>query len=288
MIIIKIKGGIGNQLFQYSFGKLLEIVYGKEVSYDLSFFSEDHRYTDRPYKLDSFNTVVRSATIEEIRKVKFKHGRFVFFLKKIVNKIFIKNYHIVYEESFIENVSKKQDFYIEGDFRSYKYTLPVIDILKKEITLKDNSSDDFDRFSNQMKNCNSVFVHIRRGDFLNGGKDLQVLDVGYYERAINKVISSIEKPQYFIFSDDIDWVKENMDHVFENPVFISNMKFTDSEEILLMSKCRHGVIANSTFSWWGATLGQDFEGRIIIYPQDQRNVYLKGDRNIHPEKWIGL
>lgn len=287
MIIIKIQGGLGNQLLQYSFGKVIEYTFKKKVSYDLSFYQNKNTYTDRVFLLDKFNIVYRVATKEEIALVRYPYGFFSkvdLLFKKIVNKFFLKKYQVTYDEKFFSSLKKKDNLYLEGFWQSYRYCLPIIETLRKEFTLRENFSDVAKIFIDEVKQKNSIAVHIRRGDYLLGGKNLQVLDKEYYKKSVDFLNKNTEKPIYYIFSDDIVWVKEYFSDIFENVVYVSCSSVKDYEELLLMSLCNHIIVANSTFSWWAAIL-HNKKDSFIICPKDWKNIFVKDLTYVCLDSW---
>lgn len=290
MIIIKVQGGLGNQLFQYSFGQLLNVMYQKEVAYDFSFFNESHLYTNRPYLLDKLGFIVREATVEEIKKVKYPYGIFskcAWWCKKAWNKFFIKSYHIRYEKGFVETVIQQDSIYVEGYFQSYHYVMPVLEKLQKELHYF--GSDTYKEFCKKIAEPNSVFVHVRRGDYLNGGKELGVVDISYYKKAVGYIEKYIQSPKYYIFSDDIAWVKDTMGKIFPEVEYMSDKGLSTVEEMMCMSHAYHGIIANSTFSWWGAMFMKVSIDKksIIICPEYWNNVYIQ-TKDICPPDWVRI
>lgn len=277
-------------MFQYSFGRLLEIVYKKEVAYDTSFFSENKKFTNRNFLLDKFNTQMRIASDLEIKKIKYSYGFisvFFYFFNKVINKFIFKKYYISYNKELLDLIERKNNLYLEGYFQSHYYCAPIINALIKEFSLKENPSQVFNGIYQQINECESVSVHIRRGDYLNDKKDISSLDVKYYKDSINKVEEKIKDPIYFIFSDDTEWVKINLGNLFNKVVYVTNNKIKDYEEVVLMSKCKHNIIANSSFSWWGAMLNES-KNKIVIYPKDWKNIFFKKINDLCPEGWCGV
>lgn len=291
MIIIKLQGGLGNQLFQYALGRTIEKKYKKEVAYDLSFFNNQQKLTPRTYCLDKYNTKLRIASGGEISKTKYAFGIFSkisYFIKKALNKFFFKKYHISYESDFLESLKDNNSLYLEGYWQSFRYVEPCIEELGKEITLKDATSHLFEDIVEKILKSESVAIHIRRGDYLKTGGDLATLDISYYERANNFVSQKLKNIQYYIFTDDVIWAKENLQFLGkENIVFVSDIGLNDYEELLLITKCKSVFIANSSYSWWGAVLNSN-ENAIIVCPKDWRNKLLKNDDNLCPKEWIRM
>lgn len=290
MIIVKLQGGLGNQLFQYAFGRFLELVHGKEVAYDDTFYRLSHRYTKRAYALDFFSANVRIASISEIEKVKYPFGIFskgAYFLRKGINKFLIRKYFIGYDTRLDSRISGKKDLFLEGWWQTYKYADNVREQLLKELVPKNEPGVAWKRYAEEIRHNESVFVHIRRGDYLQGGASLRVLQKEYYDNAVNYIRTHVTKPKLFIFSDDVSWVKEHMENLFTEAVFVDDPTLHDEEVFMLMSECKHGIIANSSFSWWVAYLNP-YPGKIVITPNKWQNVYMPSIDELCPPDWIRL
>lgn len=261
MIIIKIKGGLGNQLFQYSHGRELMITDKKQVIFDTSFFNSNSKDTSRPFLLSKFNIPESIIFINKEEN----------YFKELIQKLY----------------SKLSGNY--GFFQSELYFKEIESVLRKELTLKIPLSSSAQEFANQITQTqNSVSIHIRRGDYVSNtsaNKHHGTCGLEYYKHAISKIKESIESPTFFIFSDDIEWVKENL-HV-ENAIYVSNPILTECEELMLMSYCSHNIIANSTFSWWGAWLNQN-PSKIVIAPQKWLNTDISKQPDIIPSTWIQI
>ena len=291
MIIVKIQGGLGNQLIQYSFGQALKAASGQDVLYDLSFFETNTKYTKRPYLLNRFKTHVTEATQEEIENVKFPHGNLskaAALVNKILNKYVFDAYDVGYTEGLIAKQAAKKNSYNEGYWQSYKYYESILQELQKDIQLVDEAVLlDFIKRTD-FSSTNSISVHIRRGDFLNANAGTTTLPISYYKEALNRMNDLHPDATYFVFSDDIVWVKEELGvYLGEGVVFVSGEGLKDYEEFALMMRCRHAIIANSTFSWF-STLLTDSKQKTVIYSSDWKNKYLNGDPHICPPHWISL
>ncbi|MDB5260128.1 MAG: glycosyl transferase family 11 [Candidatus Nomurabacteria bacterium] len=288
MIIIKLQGGLGNQLFQYSFGRFLEIKLNKEVAYDVSFFTQKHKYTKREYVLDKFNTKIKVATPEEITKVKYPFGKlseFAYLFRKALNKFFIKKYHIGYDEKLVSFLKEKDSVYLEGWWQSYLFYNQILDYIQDEITLKVPSAELL-TLQSEVTTKESVFVHIRRGDYVDG-KELETLSMEYYKKAILLIQEKVPNPYFYIFSDDKEWIKAHGADILGTSSCETPILPYDFEEMVLMSHCKHGIIANSSFSYWGAMLNKSND-KVIIAPQDWKNVFMKDNNTLCPPDWIAL
>lgn len=286
MIIIKLQGGLGNQLFQYALGRTIETKYKKEVKYDVATYREQGRFTQRFYLLNKFKTMVTFASDEEI--IKAKNGAFNYFTRKALNKFFFKKYNISYDPVFFESLKTTDSAYLEGYWQSIRYVEPCIEDLRKEISLKDEMSQVLNEKIEEVSKSASVAIHIRRGDYLNAGVDLSVLDISYYKKANDYASQRLNNLKYYIFTDDVRWAKENLHFLGkDNVIFISDLGMNDYEELLLMASCKNVIIANSSFSWWGAMLNQNKDA-IIVCPKDWRNKFIKNDDNLCPKEWVRI
>ncbi|HED37756.1 MAG TPA: alpha-1,2-fucosyltransferase [Ignavibacteria bacterium] len=288
MIIIKLKGGLGNQLFQYTLGRSLEFVHHKQVKFDLSWFD---KFPQRKYNLSNFNTKVDIATKIEIimlREWKMKKdGRRYFplnlFRKKHALHIEENYYH--YQDKILE---VRNNTYLDGNWQSEKYFKNIENIIRKEITLKEKVNENLKRNMQEIKECNSVSLHIRRGDYTTVKVQciLKLCSPEYYNQAIEFVKNKTKKPTFFIFSDDMEWVRNNIE-THTPTIFVSDGNLKDYEELILMSRCKHNIIANSSFSWWGAWLN-DNQNKIVIAPKKWFKDTSKNTKDLIPESWIKL
>jgi len=139
--------------------------------------------------------------------------------------------------------------------------------LLEEFTLNSALSFDASNLEKTISETIAVSLHVRRGDYVKNPqvlKEFGICSIDYYKRAIKHIEDSVDSPTYFVFSDDLAWVKKNLP-VGEKVVYIQGENITDTEELTLMSKCKHNIIANSTFSWWGAWLNQN-SNKIVVAP----------------------
>ena len=197
MIIIRLKGGLGNQLFQYAFGRFLAIKNNTEIKYT---WNEDKNDTQREYKLDQFNTKIEKAGSKEVEQSK-NYIQKNQFLSKIVQKI-TRRYNIGY----VPNLIDKKTGYLEGFWQSYKYLDPIKNVLLEEIVLKENLDEKYKSLLNQIHDTASVSVHIRRSDYVQNQKMIDeycTFGIEYYQKAIQMMKEKIPSPTLFVFSDDI-------------------------------------------------------------------------------------
>ena len=305
MLIIKLQGGLGNQMFQYAFAKSAQIKNQQkkeigqssrnnlELKLDTSYYTKKdilalQKDTPRKYLLDKFNIDEKIATEDEVKKLNpfwFK------FYKKIKGKIFgYENQYIFYPKSLVVG----DNTYLEGSWQSEKYFQEIADIIKKQFTLKNPFHPTSQKMLDEIKNAENsgkipVSIHVRRTDYVNrevNAKFFGACSLDYYKSAVEIIKQKISSPNFFIFSDDIEWAKENLD--FISPAeFVSNPEIPDYEELILMSKCKHNIIANSSFSWWGAWINQN-PNKIVVAPKKWVQKNEEDFKDIIPSEWIRL
>ena len=285
MVIVKIIGGLGNQMFQYAYAKALQ-QRGYEVKIDISAFGS---YDLHQYGLDKYNIDLEASTKKENDKF-YKNNIF----SKILRKLGLDFSKKIKEKSLLfdsDLLNIEDDSYIEGYFQSEKYFKNIREVIIKQFTINQKVSNYAIEIENKIKNSqNSCSLHIRRGDYLNSTNiNIHgICDIEYYKNAMKYLEEKVGNLNYFIFSDDIEWVKDNL--VIENAIYIeSKEKRIPHEDIYLMSLCQHNIIANSSFSWWGAWLNQN-ENKIIIAPKRwfADDTMQKQSGDIVCESWVRL
>jgi len=263
LIIVKIIGGLGNQIFQYAYAKSLQQK-GYIVKLDISSFKKYKLHGG--YFLDRYLIDIGIASQEELRRYG-DQGFFSVLRKKIR---FVNSKSLVEESFFFNNelMFPRDNSYIEGYFQSERYFQEIRSVILLQISLKKKLSEYSSQIESQIKKCKiSCSIHIRRGDYLTDNttnKVHGVLGLDYYKRATKLLENKGISPQYYVFSDDIKWAEDNLD--IKNLIFIKSPKQrVPNEDIYLMSLCNHNIIANSTFSWWGAWLNQNRD-KVVISP----------------------
>jgi hypothetical protein len=290
MIILRLKGGLGNQLFEYALVRHLSIIQNTEFKFDL------HHYDAGwgSYNLGVFNikeSFARDSEIEIYKKFKRKIGRRAFLYNLIFSD---KSKYVEEREPFIfdKSIFEVNNCYLDGWWQNEKYFIDIRDILLKELTIKEPPKGRNLDISIKVTETNSVSIHIRRMDFVTNARTKHLygeLTNDYYNRAIDYLSSKVENIKLFIFSDDIEWVKQNMNFKFEK-TFIESNNSEDLayEDLRLMSLCKHHVIANSTFSWWGAWLGTG-KDKIVVGPKRWLSSSDRYDTSdLMPKEWIRL
>ncbi|MBN2544900.1 MAG: alpha-1,2-fucosyltransferase [Spirochaetes bacterium] len=290
MIIVKLMGGLGNQMFQYAFGRFLSLKNETELKFDISWFSKSNY--SRKYMLNIFNIEEKFANNREINRLKYKIKLpFVNnLLKKITkdNILFKKCYFNEKKFNFNANLSiiKLNNAYFEGYWQSEKYFIDIKDIIKKDFIIKIKPDKKIVKFLNKIKNEDSVSIHVRRGDYITNPKTNKyhgVCPLEYYQKAVHIIGDKIKNPVYYIFSDDFESVKKEMKLDIKYKIFEGN---NDYDDFRLMQNCRHHITANSSFSWWSAWLSE-YNNKIVICPSKWFNETIDtGD--LIPQDWIQI
>ncbi len=279
MIIIRLKGGLGNQLFQYAFGRLLSLKYDAEVKYK---FHGNKSDVQRDYKLGHFNTRVEIATDEEFKKTRYPFG----ILSKITEIVKIKILR-QFNMGYSTKLFNKKNGYLEGYWQSYKYLEPIKNELFEELTLK-KSIDGKYEIIKKIKETNSVCVNIRRGDYVSNPKNIAeyvTFGMEYYENAFKLIKEKVENPILFIVSDDIEWCKKNIKS--DLPIVFTDPNIPDYENFIIATYCKHNIITNSSFAFWIAWLNKNPD-KIVISPNKWNNRYTKEYDELLPKEWIRI
>lgn len=288
MIKIKAIGGLGNQLFQYATARAIAEKRADNVVVDTSGFES---YRTHPFCLDKFNC---KATYDAKQSWvnKFLSNEKI---KKLLQKLgFIKKYYFETKLTFNEELLLKNNIdYLAGYFQSEKYFLSIRECLLDELTLVKKLNESESSVSNAINNAkNSISIHIRRGDYVSNesaNKTHGVCDSDYFKKALNyfsekKLLD--KNTELFIFSDDIEWCRNNLQ-------FDYNMNFVDGSsekpevDMVLMSQCKHQIISNSTFSWWGAWLNNNYD-KVVVAPKEWFKSTELDSTDIVPDNWVKL
>lgn len=286
MIILNLKGGLGNQMFEYGLGRYLS----RKNKTDLKFSIGHYDAGWGNYDLSAFNIEEKFATSEEIshfKKFQKKTGRrwFLYNLFVADGTKYIQEKYFHFDPDILE---LKDNTYLDGWWQTEKYFSDIRDVLLKDFTLKQPLSGKNKDVAGKITTANSVSIHIRRKDFVTNPKTNHIhgaLPKEYYDKALAYISSRIENLALFVFSDDIPWVRENLSFHFET-VYIDWNDKSPHEDIRLMSLCQHNIIANSAFSWWGAWLNPA-KDKIVIAPKRWFANASKCDtKDIIPKNWI--
>lgn len=286
MVIVKVWGGLGNQLFQYAFGQYLSQKLHTGAKYDVQVKLNIKNFTAREFGLSSFNTNVDLAAAAEIQNLRYQGSLTL----ERINRKLAQKFPGLYKHYRIEPVTHQKesllqamdDCYYDGYWQSYKFLEPIEQVLRKEITLRHPLNPAAQKTESAIELSSSAGVHIRRSDYL-GLQHMNICHLSYYENAIQYLESKITGIKFFIFTDDAEWCRAH----FKEPKFIVVEGNQPHEDLILLSKCKHTIIANSSFSWWAAWLN-DHGGKTVIAPDRWHNRDNNNYNDIVPEHWIKI
>jgi len=283
-VFINMKGRLANQMFEWAFGRSFAEKTGYEVVFDDS---------EETFKMKDFEL---SKHINHIEKPIYKKiAKKLVFIRKLRNKICkIKNTKPEYKQVVFSSFEERffeitPPAYIDGYFQSYKYFDNIRGKLVNDFKLKCKLNSKNQKMLDKIKSANSVAIHFRRGDYLKARnqKVYGSCSMNYYKNAVSLMKEKLgNNITLFIFSDDPKWVKENVDFNCKTVIVDINSDKKAQFDIELMKNCKHNIIANSSFSWWGAYLNENPE-KIVIAPKWwQTEFQTNGD--LVPNDWIIL
>ena len=297
MIVVKLMGGLGNQMFQYAAGRRLAQHHNTQLKLDISFLeSKQEGNTPRTYKLKHLNINENIATPTEINTIKQKGTNLrQNLIRRLCHMIGLPNIrpnvyserHFHFDPAFL---IAPENIYIEGYWQSEKYFKDIEIIIRKEFSVKSPLVGKNRELAELINITDSVSFHVRRGDFVADSKTMAthgVCGAEYYARCVEKIASEVKAPLFFVFSDEPAWTRDNIRLPFPMAVVEHNTQDNGSEDLRLMSLCRHNIIANSTFSWWGAWLNRNPE-KIVIAPEKWFNDTSINTKDLIPDGWVKL
>lgn len=282
--IIFFQGGLGNQMFQYAF-YLAKKHNKSNVEYDTGLFRLFSQHNG--YELERiFNVKTKFSFINLI---------LLFFLKRItcVSRIFNKYVYMLNDcmpSTFVSSyLSSHKGFVLYyGYWQTEQYFIDIREDILNAFSFNEHLLNRQSKeYLGKIKRTNSISIHIRRGDYLQEKNNVlygNICTLEFYQKAIEKIIETVHNPTFYIFSNEIGWIKNNMD--ISNAIYVCCNYGKDSwQDMYLMSQCQHNIIANSSFSWWGAWLNKN-PRKIVISPPKFMNVGCSAD--IIPESWIKI
>jgi hypothetical protein len=295
MVVIKLEGGLGNQMFQYAFASIVAKKNSTTLLIDTNSFNNTHRkngYTPRNFELSIFNNMYAHAKNSDILIFNNLSN-----WSKLKRK-FKLNYPKIFQEEILAFSQQANNIqapvYLKGYFQSYKYfegfESYINNLFKFQMKYLSNENLNLIPILNK---TNTIAIHIRRGDYVSDSITNNfhgICSIEYYTKAIAIIGASIKNPKLIFFSDDPQWVKNNFANFGFEKIFITHNNGVNSwTDMLLMSSCSHNIIANSSFSWWAAWLNSNPE-KIVIAPK----IWFL-DLNINastidliPESWIRI
>lgn len=295
-------GGLGNQMFQYAIGRSLAERYKTKFELDLTFMLNRLPRKDlvfRNYDLGIFNI---SENFTLLSRLAMKNGIVknaaypALRLYLEASDILGKKYWVWEKQNYLfdENIlTLNGDVHLDGHWQSYKYFKEIEHLIRKDFTFKLNFDAKSAELAREIQSVNSVCVNVRRSDYITSAINSSFFGVSsadYYKEAEKIISDKISDPHFFIFSDDMDWCKNNLN-------FTGKVKFVGHEYagdkfqyyLRLMTLCKHYIISNSTFAWWGAWLNTSPD-KIVIAPKQwvtDKNININTS-DLIPPSWIRI
>ncbi|MFD2934558.1 alpha-1,2-fucosyltransferase [Spirosoma flavum] len=290
MIISRITSGLGNQLFQYAAGRDLALKNKTSLYLDLSYYLYEYSTdTVRPFKLDHFSVpyrVLQKSPLEYLSKA----------TKLLPNRslppllLFLKEKQFHFDDTVVE--ASACCITLDGFWQSEAYFRDNADTIRRDLTLSNIPSPEFAHYKQQINNTPTpVSIHVRRGDYVNHpefSKTFGFIGLAYYEQALSQLNELHKNIQLYVFSDDHEWVHQNLS-LPDNTVFVQNSgSNADIADLVLMSQCQHHIIANSSFSWWGAWLNPNPDKLVITPRQWYKQQPTWNTKDLLPSTWLAL
>ncbi len=295
MIITRLIGGLGNQMFQYAVGRRLAHVLGTELKLDITEFDNYKPRTFRTYSLGNFNIREKFASPEEVaaltRPTMLERMR-----AKLLRRpprpprTYIREKHFHFDPDILNLLD---GVYLDGYWQSEKYFSDIAEIIRREFTVKVPQTGKNQELGEQINSRESVSLNVRRGDYVSNpriNKLFGCCGLDYYLRRVEFINSKVKNAHFFAFSDEPQWVADNLKLPCSMTIVDHNNTSMEYEDLRLISQCKHHIIANSSFSWWGAWLNPR-KDKMVFAPKQwfgkERQASRKMD-DLLPANWIVL
>ncbi len=287
-MIVRISGGIGNQMFQYAFKKQMDYYLNNNNIIDVSFY--DGKNIHNGYELNkvfNINDETYDGSIKApseahpfIYRILYRLGIRFYVTKKYAMEILID-----YNEKFKR--FSGETFYLDGYWQSEEYFKDVENEVRNAFVFPNfNESPNIELYK-KIGQTNAVALHVRRGDFLGNSKFICLGKTDYYQQAIRYISDRVDSPLFIVLSDDIEWCKKKLDLQGESIFVDWNKDDKSFRDMQIMSVCKHCIIANSSFSWWGAWLNRN-PNKIILAPYKFYKGNIRNETHLLPKEWIKI
>jgi hypothetical protein len=290
-IFLLCDGGLGNQLFEYAFGRTLALRSGGELVLDPWEVTSGR---SRPLELHRFNIKARLVNRVEHILCRLVDSQRLSSASRLIRKIapgllpkVVRKKKHGFDPRLLE---QEGSLFLDGWWQSELYFRDHRQAILSELSFRTPPSAENQKWLERIAACNAVCVHVRRGDYVSDPfalKNFGLCGLDYYKAAIALIQQRVPDPTYFIFSDDPEWTRQNLPVPEPRHFITHNCNIADYEDLRLMSACSHFVIANSTFSWWGAWLSTH-PGKIVVAPQRWFVNESVSSQDIIPESWIKI
>jgi hypothetical protein len=265
MIITRLVGGLGNQLFQYALGRHLSLKLQVPLKLDAGFFKTQAL---RELELHKLNIDTPMVSEKELRLLAGRQDRF---FSKLASLGIYNRPSTCFQEKeitiFDSNILQIQKGYLDGFWQNESYFRSIRAQLLKDIQMREPIGAKAGEMLSHIREVCSVSIHVRRGDYVNNINAMKahgICEPTYYRNAVARISQEYPDASFFVFSDDQDWCKKNLQ--LNVPLEFVDMAASAEEDLTLMKHCQHNIVANSSFSWWGGWLNQNPE-KIVVAPE---------------------
>ena len=286
MIIVRLSGGLGNQIFQYAAGRVLALRRNTDLALDLRFFQRDRL---RNYALAPFS--LKTASLDQVSLPPSRRNPLAFALWRMTKG---RRFTYCRERSFSFDPAVLKlgpDTYLHGYWQSENYFQDAATVIRADVVVRTPPSEVNAVRLRAIANSPSVSVHVRRGDYVSNSKTSRIYGacpVEYYQAAAQLLAKQAGMPlRFWVFSDDPEWAAANIGFPFDTRYVTHRAEDHPAEDLRMMSACRDHIIANSTFSWWGAWLNPSPD-KIVVAPKRWFNDPGKNDQDLVPADWIRI
>jgi len=284
-VIVHVIGGLGNQMFQYAAGRALAARLGRPLLLDTSDFA---RYPLRTFALDRFAAPVEQAPRRYRWLVRVGRTPLWPLLPAGLRVLHVREQSHAYQSW--PPIPTASPVFLSGYWQSERYFAEIADTIRRDFTVAAPPTGRNAALLGEITACDAVAVHVRRGDYVSDPATAArhgVCGLDYYTAALERIEAAVSAPRYFVFSDDIPWAREHLR--FTAPAtFIDHNAAAPWEDLRLMAACRHFVIANSSFSWWGAWLAEHAAAEKLVIAPRRWFVAAEDARDLLPPSWVRL
>ncbi|MCR9139277.1 MAG: alpha-1,2-fucosyltransferase [Alphaproteobacteria bacterium] len=282
-VTVHIYGGLGNQMFQYACGRALALRHGAGFRIDSRDFSAGPGQT---FGLQHFNIVRDTGVDEKLPPSKRQRLRYLMWRYLKRSPKFIRESGTVFDPDILD---LKSSCVLHGYWQSERYFEDFADQIRNELSIATPASETNRQMLAEIAGLPAVSLHLRRGDYVSNPKALKyhgTCSQDYYRSAARHVAEIMPlEPIFFVFSDEPEWAKDHLDLPFETRIVDHNDSFNNYEDMRLMASCNHNIIANSSFSWWGAWLNPSPE-KIVVAPANWVSDPAHENPHITPKSWL--
>ncbi len=286
-VIVRMMGGLGNQLFQYAAGRTVALATGRELLLDTSAYREDPL---RAYQLDRFAIAARPLRRGDVPFFRLRRSRLGAILPRRARVEIVREWFParvpVWPAAPVDDAGTP---YLIGYWQSERYFAAAADTIRREVRVNAAPEGANARLLDDIAAGDAVAIHVRRGDYVSNPLATAyhgLCGLDYYRGAIRRLEATVPQPHCFVFSDDLDWVRANLD-TGHPTTWVGHNTDTPWEDLRLMAACRHCIVANSSFSWWGAWLGS-WPGKQVIAPARWFRADHDGEGEIVPAGWLRM